>query len=679
MCSLPPLCPRAEGSVPLYLLPIRVRYETAIPERTPRNERLAGLWTRAGEGAWDWGDGVLTVSLRSHKVRPGSLQLVFSLNTIEPVRIGVCAIELLVPRAESFHMVDRFLRWSAVGDIGIVPDLTPLLVRWQSLEGGESELRSVAGGVPCRVSKCGSDWKLTLYLDAAALHPRWNIGPSGRVSTANPVCGPGKAIEITLLLSRINGAANEQASIPGRFPAGAEASLTITDHCDFDSAERLRVFLSGDSERRGWLGRGLRVTKSVFALPCDVKTETRAASLDDREYRLLIEVLQRDGAEIVPHGLSQAGEVKAVEFERALAAFAATWQPGTWIDHGCGLAYCYSSAGARDIRYRLLDRLRENGFVGLWAYHDVPTDPRSLNLLAPRPATFLGIADAVIHHLRNGRPGAALHYLRTATVQRLDGRFRYPIQELLSTVRIAAITKLGAAGLRAAAAGLLKLMVVSLRNFRLLGEPYTLEELAELAAVAYPERGVPLNQSSEGEVLLYVTAEAAHAGDVYTADAVHRLVHDRGLHIGHCYLLNNLKYISGLFESNNGQLRLKLSWCSFLDALSKLVSTGRVWNPTAADLLLWLRSVQGVNCVPEGVSSIRLSNTGTRTIRDYTLLVPPVTLVDSLRWAGSAPKGLRRWADWIAIWGDLPARSETVVSWTVAAAAPVPVTAVALG
>ena len=506
-------------------------------------------------------------------------------------------------------------------------------------------------------------WKIRLYLDAAALHPSWRIGPSKRISAAAPVLRPGKAVEVALLLSSPNGELQDAPCIPGRLPAGAEACFTITDHCDFDSTERLRLFLHGDPERRGWLDRGLRLTKSAFALPCKSAPERRAASLCDSEYRGLMETLLLDGSEVAPHGLSLMGTVEPAEFEQALAEFARAWRPGVWIDHGCGLPYCYANGGAYDMRYRLLNRLRQHGFTGLWAYHDAPSDPHRLNLLAPRPATFLGVAGVLARHLQERRAGVALHYVRTAIEQRLDGLLRYPLQELISTVRIAATSAPHSQALRRAIAGLGRILRTTMRDYRLLSEPYRLQELIDLAPIAYPERRVPLNQAREDDLLLFSTAEVSHAADAYTAAAVHLLAEARGIHIGHCYLLNPRSYISGPIERKNGRDRLKASWCAFLDSLSSLVSTGQVWNPTVTQLLAWLRSVQAVECMPEGASSIRLTNTGSREIRDYTVLVPPGNQPENLLWAGAEPKGVRWWWDWVAVWGDLPAHSETVVTW----------------
>jgi hypothetical protein len=463
-----------------------------------------------------------------------------------------------------------------------------------------------------------------------------------------------------LLLSELRRGDEHPVVTLGRYPGGSEAALALTDHCDFDSSDRLRLFLHGDDAGAGWLGRGLRMTKSVFALTSDTGSRSIAATLQDEPYRKLIEVLAADGSEIAPHSLNQWGRLDPHVFHQTLTSLAARWATRTWIDHGY-LAYNYVMGGACDARFRLTDRLRQEGFVTLAAGHDIPVDARvSLNMLAPPRVDGRPVATTAWTHVRTRRPRVALRYLRSALHRRLVGPAGYLLDGVL--LSLSGTLKTLTAGERrrlptvaehwGIAWRRLKVMLqIGTAKFRV---PYARRELLDVAAVVYPERGVPLSQARPDDLMLFTAHEAVHTQDIYTHEALERLLHERGLHIGHTYLLNELPYIAGVFACDSPTPRLSAAWRAFLDALGAATRDERLWNPTMSELAEYMRAMQHVGVHLDQGGVLHVSSRLPTTLRDVTLLVPRESDPAAITWNGKPPKGWREWKDWLAVWGDVP-------------------------
>ena len=185
-----------------------------------------------------------------------------------------------------------------------------------------------------------------------------------------------------------------------------------------------------------------------------------------------------------------------------------------------------------------------------------------------------------------------------------------------------------------------------------------------MGAVVYPERAAPLNQAAPDEMLLFATMEAVHTKDVYTSRALGQLLDERGLHVGHTYLFNQLPYIAGIFDHSSQSLQLSAEWVGFLDALSEVARHGRLWNPTVSDLVQYMRDLQRVVVVPSfEQTTVQVTNLLPRALKDVTVLLPRLTSPATVRWGEEPAKGWRCWNNWLAVWGDLPADGGVRVGW----------------
>jgi hypothetical protein len=359
-------------------------------------------------------------------------------------------------------------------------------------------------------------------------------------------------------------------------------------------------------------------------------------------------------------------------FAESLKSFASDWSPGTWIDHGSTLEYCYTMGGATNPEYALLTSLRENGISNLWSYHDVPAQAcKTLNLFTLPEYSHRTDLWQAVRHIFLGEPLVAMHYLRSLLRQTLKGILGRMAIQIMSTLRTFGMTlsqekRLTRQDIRT---GLEKIA----KTYRMhraarsgagkVPDPHTPEELAAMAAVVYPERGVPLHQVREEDLVLFTTLEAVHLRDAYTVGAVDRLLNERGLHVGHCYLLNVLPYIAGVFESGSNGTRLSAVWTRFVGHVSSLVRARRLWNPTLRELAAWMRDMQRLSFIPLGAAGMSISNALSHSVSGVTLLLDPSISPSTIVWNGGRPAGSRAWGDWLAVWGDVPAGGQTIVTW----------------
>ena len=671
IAGAPHCCWSVEKHSPVFLGTPVLRYADPWAEDVRRKVAPDSCWTRLSDNEWSHTDGIIEVTVCCTE-RPGDSferQTILSVRAtaVKKVRVSRCAIELFSPSSAKPHFVDRYLRWHQLQSHERLNDLASFCVRWGI--NGRNELRTMGEGIAVELAWKDAELRILLSLDAASLHPRWRFLPEGNISAAAPEWEVGASMEVELLLSA-DQALSESPAVVSRYPCGAEAGFVLTDHCDFDTMERLQVFLHGDKRADGWLGRGLKMTKGVFPLSSIPVNRPPAASLANPEYRALAQELLQEGSEIAPHALNESNNIPPLMFHKALEDFAREWNPATWIDHGCTLDYLYAMGGGENPEYNLLEKLRANDFVALWSYQDVPTNAcRTLNLIAPAVSDFTAMVSLMVRHFLHGESLIGLHYLRSMVHRYLTHPRWRIVKVIMGTLRSIAMKWLKTRKIRwEEISAALRWVYGNLKRDMRKGEtrfvePYTQQELLNMAAVLYPERGVPLHQSTPNDLMLFMTNEVTHTSDAYTEDQLENLVEERGLHIGHTYILNQLPYIAGIFERGNSPPRLRSEWISFLDALTETVRSGRLWNPTAGELVHWVRSIQRVRCIPVGPHSMEIENALGQPISGFTLLLPRAVDPGLVKWSGGSPCGSRSWGDWQTVWGDLPPHSRTVVQW----------------
>ncbi|MGH7896044.1 MAG: hypothetical protein ACREQL_15335, partial [Candidatus Binatia bacterium] len=222
-----------------------------------------------------------------------------------------------------------------------------------------------------------------------------------------------------------------------RWPAGAKAAVVFTDHADRTDPAALRAVMYGSSaerggEPRGFVGHGLRLTKTFFA------RGGHGTLADDAAARSLADALVAGGSEVGDHSTTAHADVRG-RVAAGLGVFA-PWHPATWIDHepytNCE---AISSQGWNDMPpYGIRDLLIAGGYRWLWAATDVksggldlfsgespvifplPLDPRlwvfrSTWFAAPPVALAHALREEALDDLERRRGLAVLHTYLSAS------------------------------------------------------------------------------------------------------------------------------------------------------------------------------------------------------------------------------------------------------------------------
>ncbi len=303
-----------------------------------------------------------------------------------------------------------------------------------------------------------------------------------------------------LSVSRLN--TLEEAVWAEPFPSGARSCICLTDHPDWDSAEKSSALLSLFAEN------GIRITKAVF--PASDPGWGYGPGMDSAEYSAVIDKWWAAGHEIAYHGLGSGREPPPSPGDciRRLDALS-RYGPRTWIDHGGG-DYRLVKQAALPGGISLLNCLAERGVQNYWSYADVWQNPASnLHVWQPRRETdaildFLGLA-----RRRRAAGPRQFAYLGSVPIKNLTGDGQY--RQVLS--RPWARSAWG----------------------ELVRNSAILRELRCDPLYLYSECG-DFWPGSEATNLFFDTMLLNHVSLQLSPSNVERLAHDNGLLVAHTYL-----------------------------------------------------------------------------------------------------------------------------------------------
>jgi hypothetical protein len=151
------------------------------------------------------------------------------------------------------------------------------------------------------------------------------------------------------------------------YPNGGLAAVCLTDHSDFDTAERCGLL----ADLFGSLG--LRITKGVFPAS-EPQGRKNEPGLDTPDYARTVEAFHAAGSEIAFHGIGPRREAPPPDECRRRAETMRRFAPRTWIDHGTG-AYLFSRDAALSDGTPLTAFLSDYGVENFWSYVDVWNNP----------------------------------------------------------------------------------------------------------------------------------------------------------------------------------------------------------------------------------------------------------------------------------------------------------------
>ncbi|MGB8930277.1 MAG: hypothetical protein WCC48_03395, partial [Anaeromyxobacteraceae bacterium] len=208
----------------------------------------------------------------------------------------------------------------------------------------------------------------TEHLDARAQHGQF-AALEHKIAHRDAPRHAGETERLSAVLYDLDPDRQARPVVVERWPDGARGAVVFTDHADRSDPEALRAILWGASDAagtpgRGFLGRGVRLTRSFFV-------HAPAGGLDDEETIAVADDLAAAGSEVALHSITDWRDSPA-EVREGLAAVA-RWSPGTWIDHqpytNCE---AFSSEGWRASGpFGVRDELARGGIRWIWAAGDV--------------------------------------------------------------------------------------------------------------------------------------------------------------------------------------------------------------------------------------------------------------------------------------------------------------------
>jgi len=460
-------------------------------------------------------------------------------------------------------------------------------------------------------------------LDAAFLHPAWNM-VWGKHSTANEKQQAGTIYNCNFSLLFPGKDETFIPAMPLLYPSGCKAGFILTDHCDFDTAKKLHLFLYGNNND-GWLNKNLKITKGVFTLSSRSKDFDKNDSLEDDDYAALIETLYKDGSEIVPHALKSKGQLDKAAFEKALEIISTQFKPATWIDHGSYLKYCYSQGGKTNPDYKLVEALKKYNYTSLWSFHDVNIDAvNTLNIFSNKAYSNKVVWRKVGSYFFKGKFMIAAHHFRSIIHRNYQRNifFDFLVYSMAQVKGSFVKWKTDKKKVAKEFGSFLR-SLGSFRKRRVEDElPYSGEELLKYSEAVFLEERRPLAQYREGDLLMFSTFETTHIKDIYNKAALDKLIAEYGLHIGHTYILNDLPYLSNIFSVKNKQLHLSQEWIRFTETLSSYIREGKIWNPNMGELIQRLKSLLHIEFHWLSAAKFVINNNNPYDIPDFTFIIP---------------------------------------------------------
>lgn len=459
-------------------------------------------------------------------------------------------------------------------------------------------------------------------IDAPFLHPAWDLS-KGKASIAAPVVSKGTSYFFELDIYAFNKDALFLPLQAFMYPNAKRSCFILTDHCDFDKTEKLQSFLYGEN-KNGWLGRGLKITKGVFALGFGENDVKKSDALNDPAYFRLVKLLHEDGSEIVPHALKSRGQLSSDTFSNAMEFMYENWKPKTWIDHGSYLLYCYSQGGKFNPDYRLIDSLKKYRYNNLWSFHDIGLDAaETLNIYTNKRKLPFHSIGLILKNLFSGNFFIAMHFFRSIFHRNYSKNIfiDFMIYAMAGTKYIIMPSKTSETVLQK-----IKVYFKNLRNFKTTYVPqhlpYREKDILQFCAPIYTEERRPLAQMTDGDLLMFMTFETTHLDDIYNRKKLDQLVSEYGLHIGHTYILNTLPYLNHIFKIKNEKYSLKKNWVRFLEILSAYVANNNTWNPNMGEYISYTTSLLKVKIIYVSSDHIIITNNNAETVYGYTFVLP---------------------------------------------------------
>ena len=495
-----------------------------------------------------------------------------------------------------FYFCNDSLRWSEPSkQLQTVSSWTPQYVYffrygyWWFLELCESDGYDI-----CKTS---DGIKFRIYFDQQARHPFLKILYENWIFSGLGKRCKGELRSYSIRLYRLS-STTPTVPIINRFPRKYQAAFCLTDHADYDQVEPLKAVLWGDSREykkheRGLAGRGLRISKSVFAR--SFSEYTGIGVLDDPEFKKLIYCLYDDGCEIIPHSIrSFPGTMK--ELMKDYQDVFTPLNSKTWIDHYYSyktlLQHSLATEGLQpDSSFYIWPMLRDEGIDLLWSGMDIHNNPPKgkLNLFDlsdNHPSTYMMRS---INSFLNGRFNEAGYFIIEYIDSAYGRKKRMRLKQVIYSIQNEDVTRLDT---------LIKIFCI-------------LKQITS-SFIFQRNNGLKISKGKQIQIFsgknqfpsnnivgTFCSMRLNQLGKGLSPEKWKAVFNEKGVVLLHTYLACNHYLNDNAWERNGNHYRITLPFDLATEYLAEQVCKGRLWNPTVHEMWEWYKEWKKVRLVPD--------------------------------------------------------------------------------
>ena len=431
--------------------------------------------------------------------------------------------------------------------------------------------------------------RINVFFDCQARHPFLKLHKEKWLFSGRGKRDSGEVCFYQIYLYPLS---TKKPDIPiiNRFPENYNAAFCLTDHADYDQVSTLKAIFWGDSKNsragtHGLSGRGIRVTKSIFAR--SFPEYTGIGFHDDLEFKKLIYRLHDEGNEIVPHGIrSFPGTTQelAKDLQETFSAF----KPKTWIDHiysySTLLPHSLANEGLRQNSSNYIWSLLEaEGFDLVWSGFDMHHNP---------PKGIINVLDLSDNN--------SISYLSRSIQSMLLAHWKegsYYVLEFIDNL----------AGLdnRILVKKAVRLLKSGNSNeaFRVIGKILSSlfhDKVGKIEKKQKVQLFSTQNRFPGARIVgTFSTMRLNSLGKGLSPEKWSKVYQDRGVVLLHTYLSCNHPLSDNAWEREGIYCRTTSAFNRVMEFLADQVKQKKLWNPTVHEMWEWYKEWKMVRLIPD--------------------------------------------------------------------------------
>lgn len=358
-----------------------------------------------------------------------------------------------------------------------------------------------------------------------------------------------------------------------RSPIPFSAVACFTDHCDFDTAENLKI------QREFFKEKGIKITKGFFLNHFSKREDN--ASFEKNSFEIEKWIL--DGHELCYHSLTQSirkDKEALYEIENFIPPYN---NISVWIDHGFQ-PYNFSvfqKKGISDSYFS--NNLKNKNIHILWNYIDCGTATfEVINQLNPSQFNLKSFWKGVKR--KSFKKKISLFIKNCIYHFYADNQLMYDYTRLASSYKFFSKNK----SIPSFFELLKKCKPVFIPLFKIILFWNTMKNkiypLAKYSPIFFEHK------IGNEKFVVFQTIELLDLKESLNKKSIDKLISENGLFIGHTYFSVLMDYHDGKFFSSKDEINSKVD-INF-NYLRKQISKEKLWNPTLSELLGYYKNYQ---------------------------------------------------------------------------------------